>query len=150
MHRIVVLIGLILALLILFVPSYLLWLTWQPPESTTALVTPNTKNTSHFPGATPAGLSQAIANALFPEGSNRIPGRTIRVPADNWQAAVAAAPLIRNPTLAAIEMTKYINESTDVGWGINTNEFGWRTNANYNFVLANQDAPEMAIAGVSR
>ncbi len=45
MRKLVILIGIILALLILFVPSYILWLTWQPPQPTVALLTPNTKNT---------------------------------------------------------------------------------------------------------
>ncbi|WP_315791215.1 hypothetical protein [Fischerella sp. JS2] len=55
----------------------------------------------------------------------------------------------RNEIGAAIAMAQYIDESTDVGWGIDTNKFGWRVDANYNFVLANRESPEMAIAGVS-
>ncbi|WP_315791216.1 hypothetical protein [Fischerella sp. JS2] len=39
-------------------------------------------------------MSVAVANALFPEGSNTAPAGIIRVPAQ-WQAGVAAAPLVR-------------------------------------------------------
>lgn len=275
MRKITVIVALIIAFFILFVPGYILWLTWRPPEPIPAMITPNTTNTSRFLASDPADLSNEIANALFPEAGNNAPGGTIRVPADNWQAGVAAAPLIRwvngplimdegstvrvessiqnapgefaesdsaalaasvdattatisgslttnvllvsedpgfaipaaywaaqsgdavlfasdelpeatrealsrrngeariytlgvdgaalgldefgtyknlsanNNITAALEMAEFYDEDNDFGWGFELNNFGWRVNAHYNFVLANQELPEMAIAGVS-
>ena len=275
MRKITVIVALIIAFFILFVPGYILWLTWKPPEPIPAMITPNTTNTSRFLASNPADLSDEIANALFPEAGNNAPGGTIRVPADNWQAGVAAAPLIRwvngplvmdegstvrvesstqnapgefaesnpaalaasvdattatisgspttnillvsedpgfaipaaywaaqsgdtvlfandelpeatrealsrrngeariytlgvdgaalgldefgtyknlsanNKITAALEMAEFYDEDNDFGWGFDLNNFGWRVNAHYNFVLANQELPEMAIAGVS-
>ena len=275
MRKITVIVALILAFFILFVPGYILWITWKPPEPIPALITPNTTNSSRFLASNSADLSITVANALFPEAGNNAPSGTIRVPADNWQAGVAAAPLIRwvngplvmddgatvrvessaqnvpgefpesdsaslaalvdaatatiagspttnvllvsedpgfaipaaywaaqsgdtvlfaNNTLpeatrealsrrngeariytlgvdggtlgldefgthqnlsasnnitAALEIAEFYDEDNDFGWGFELNNFGWRVNGNYNFVLANQELPEMAIAGLS-
>ena len=275
MRKITVIVALILAFFILFVPGYILWITWKAPEPIPALITPNTTNSSRFLASNPADLSITVADALFPEAGNNAPGGTIRVPADNWQAGVAAAPLIRwvngplvmddgatvrvessaqnapgefpesdsaslaalvdaatatiagspttnvllvsedpgfaipaaywaaqsgdtvlfannelpeatrealsrrngeariytlgvdggtlgldefgthqnlsasNNITAALEMAEFYDEDNDFGWGFELNNFGWRVNGNYNFVLANQELPEMAIAGLS-
>ena len=275
MRKITVIVALVLAFFILFVPGYILWITWKPPEPIPALITPNTTNSSRFLASNPADLSITVANALFPEAGNNAPSGTIRVPADNWQAGVAAAPLIRwvngplvmddgatvrvessaqnapgefpesdsaslaalvdaatatiagspttnvllvsedpgfaipaaywaaqsgdtvlfannelpeatrealsrrngeariytlgvdggtlgldefgthqnlsasNNITAALEIAEFYDEDNDFGWGFELNNFGWRVNGNYNFVLANQELPEMAIAGLS-
>ena len=95
MRKITVIVALVLAFFILFVPGYILWITWKPPEPIAAVITPNTTNSSRFLASNPADLSVTVANALFPEAGNNAPGGIVRVPADNWQAGVAAAPLIR-------------------------------------------------------
>ena len=275
MRKITVIVALVLAFFILFVPGYILWITWKPPEPIAAVITPNTTNSSRFLASNPADLSVTVANALFPEAGNNAPGGIVRVPADNWQAGVAAAPLIRwvngplvmddgstvrvesstqdvpgefsesdpaslaaqidaatvtiagsitnkvllvsedpgyaipaaywaaqsgdtvlfannelpeatreallrrdgeariytlgvdgaalgldefgsyqnlsasNNITAALEMAEFYDEDNDFGWGFELNNFGWRVDSSYNFVLANRELPEMAIAGVS-
>lgn len=73
MRKIVVVVALLLAFFILFVPGYILWITWKPPEPIPAVITPNTKNSSRFLASTPAALSLSVANALFPEAGNQPP-----------------------------------------------------------------------------
>lgn len=55
----------------------------------------------------------------------------------------------RSGITAALKMAEFFDAENDFGWGFDLNDFGWRTDSNYDFVLANQELPEMAIAGVS-
>jgi len=97
MRRIVIGIGIIVILFILFAPGRILWrtLTGVGGSPSEGLLTLNTKDSVRFSEANPVLLSLQTSQALFPEGSSNAPGGVIVVPADQWQAAVAAAPLIR-------------------------------------------------------
>lgn len=97
MRRIILIIAGLIGLAILFVPAYILWLTWSgadgsPPDG---LLTLNTKDSTRLAAENPAALSITAAQTLFPEGSEARPGAVIRVSADAWQAGVAAVPLVR-------------------------------------------------------
>src|SRR5579885_1801604 len=96
MYRIVVASAFILALVILFVPTRILWLTesgadGSPPQD---LLTWNTKNSTRLAASTPTDLSIMTSRTLFPQGSDVTPGGVVLAPANNWQASIAAAPLI--------------------------------------------------------
>lgn len=97
MRQIILIIAVLLGLVILFVPGYILWLTWSGNggSSSAGLLTLNTKDSTRLVEENPMALSAATAQTLFPEGSEARPGAVIQAPADTWQAGVAAAPLVR-------------------------------------------------------
>ncbi|MCL4294470.1 MAG: DUF4396 domain-containing protein [Anaerolineae bacterium] len=97
MRRIILIIAGLLGLAILFVPAYILWLTWSgadgsPPDG---LLTLNTKDSTRLAAENPGALSITAAQTLFPAGNEARPNAVIRVSADTWQPGVAAAPLVR-------------------------------------------------------
>ena len=95
MRRIVLGIGIVVIVFILFAPGRILWrtLTGEGGSPSGGLLTLNTKDGVRFSEANSTALSLQTSQTLFPEGS--IPNGVIVAPADQWQAAVAAAPLIR-------------------------------------------------------
>lgn len=98
-EKAVLILAVLMGLIILFVPGYILWLTWSESGGSQpdGLITLNTKDSTRFSEQSPASLSTAVSRALFPDGTDDAPDTVVLVPAgtSNWQAGVAAAPLVR-------------------------------------------------------
>lgn len=79
MRQIILIIAVLLGLTILFVPGYILWLTWSGNggSSSAGLLTLNTKDSTRLVEENPVALSSATAQTLFPEGSEARPGRLV-------------------------------------------------------------------------
>lgn len=60
-----------------------------------------TRNTTRFAGTDPAGTAAAIALATHP-GETARPKAVVLAPADSWQLALAASPLVADPIGAPI------------------------------------------------
>lgn len=97
MRTAVVVIAALLALIILFVPAYILWRTWSGAGGSSAagLLTLNLKDSTRLANDDPAALGVAVSATLFPTGSDVVPGAVVITPVETWQAGVAAVPLLR-------------------------------------------------------
>lgn len=97
MQRVIILIGILLALLILYVPLsiFALTITGADASSPEGLLTLNTKDSTRLAESNPAALSLALARALFPDGTGAAPDGVVVVTGNDWRTTVAAAPLVR-------------------------------------------------------
>lgn len=116
MRRLVVITAVVLAAVILLAPGLILWrtITGEGGSPTEGLLTLNTKDSARFAEADPAALSRQVARALFPEGGNK-PGGVVVVDKEQWQSAVAAAPLVHwvdGPLLMTDSVDAVVDEVT--------------------------------------
>src|SRR5215211_1136489 len=97
MRRAVIGTAIVLGTVILFVPFSILWLVWSGTGGSPleGLLTLNTKDSTRLAGQTPAAIAAMASRALFPDGTDAMPGGGVRAAADAWEAGVAAAPLVR-------------------------------------------------------